>query len=52
MAVHDRIIIVSTKAHYLYSFHLKPEGITILPKGITIVPKANYCSLFHLTPEA
>jgi hypothetical protein len=32
----------------MFLFHLKPEGITIVPKGINIVPRANYCSLFHV----
>ena len=39
------------KGPFLYSFHLKPKGITILPKGITIVPIANYCCSFHLKPK-
>ena len=50
----EGIIIVSTKAHYLCPFHLKPKGVTILamPEGIIIVStKAHYLYSFHLKPE-
>ena len=50
----EGIIIVSTKAHYLCPFHLKPKDVTILavPEGMIIVStEAHYLYSFHLTPE-
>jgi hypothetical protein len=50
----EGIIIVSTKAHYLCPFPLKPKDVTILamPDGIIIVStKAHYLYSFHLQPE-